>query len=44
MHALPHLLFDCPQLRPHTIAPGLSFELEDTLAGFTTDEGEAQEA
>src|SRR5271166_1168235 len=44
MHAPPHLLFDRSQLRPHAIAPGLPFELEDTLAGFATDEGEAQEA
>jgi hypothetical protein len=27
------------QLRPHAITPGLPFELEDTLAGFATDEG-----
>src|SRR6266481_8059753 len=44
MHAPPHLLLHCSQLRPHAIAPSLPFELEDTLAGFATDEGEAQEA
>jgi hypothetical protein len=44
MHAPPHLLFDRSQLRPHAIAPGLPLELEGTLAGFATDEGEAQEA
>jgi len=44
MHAPPHLLFDRSQLRPHAIAPGLPLELEGTLAGFATDEGEAQKA
>jgi hypothetical protein len=38
------LLFDRSQLRLHAIAPGLPFELEDTLAGFAADEDEAQEA
>jgi hypothetical protein len=38
------VLFDRSQLRPHAMAPGLPLELEGTLAGFATDEGEAQEA
>src|SRR5215831_11126737 len=28
VHALPQLLFDHPQLRPHAISPGLPFDLE----------------
>src|SRR6516225_8638767 len=44
VHALPQLLFDHPQLRPHAISPGLPFDLEVALAGLAADEGEAQEA
>src|SRR5262249_44553532 len=33
-HALPQLLFDHPQLRPHAISPGLPFDLEFALAGL----------
>src|SRR5215472_3387387 len=43
VHALPQLLFDHPQLRPHAISPGLPFDLEFALAGLAADEGEAQE-
>src|SRR5215813_14272271 len=43
VHALPQLLFDHPQLRPHAISPGLPFDLEFALAGLSADEGEAQE-
>src|SRR5262249_61986663 len=31
VHALPQLLFDHPQLRPHAISPGLPFDLEFAL-------------
>ena len=43
MHALPHLLFDHLELRPHAVRPGFPFDLEPTGASFTADEGEAQE-
>src|ERR1700752_244632 len=43
VHAPPHLAFDHPQLHPHAVPPGLPFDLEFTRAGFTADEGEAQE-
>src|SRR5713101_5574911 len=40
MHTPSHLLFDHPQLHPHTVPPGLPFDLEFTRAGFAADEGE----
>ena len=43
MHAPPHLLFDPVQLRPHAVLPGFPFDQEFTPAGFSADEGEAQE-
>jgi hypothetical protein len=43
VHAPPHLLFDCLELRPHAVPPGFPFDLEFTLASFAADEGEAQE-
>ena len=33
---------DLPQLRPHTVRPGLAFDLELTGSGLTANEGEAQ--
>ena len=40
VHTPSHLLFDHPQLRLHTVAPGLPYDLEFASAGFAADEGE----
>src|SRR5580704_3508363 len=43
MHSLAQRLLDLLQLCPPAVAPGLTLDLELALAGFTADEGEAEE-